>query len=499
MYGYKRNDRFGRSRSFSENIQPIRVSNEPIENFRKNFYSSSETMTAEEAEKLRNEHEMKITGNEIPLPTKGFNSLGFAEDVVKFFTETKKFENPTPIQSQGWPMALSGRDMVGVAATGSGKTISFLLPALIHARDQPPLREGDGPIVLILAPTRELATQIETVCYELTGLPSFAGMKSLCVYGGAGIVPQKKALNKGVEVLVATPGRLIDLHEQGFCPLNRVTFLVLDEADRMLDMGFEPQLNKIIPQTNKNRQTLMWSATWPKEVRNLAYNYASKDQIQVTIGGDELKVNKKIVQKVEVVSAHDKEKKLQFLLADRRAERVIIFCNKKSTCNKLEYMLRSKRFSATAIHGDKSQAARDSILDSFRKGRDLILIATDVAARGLDIKDVKLVINYDLPNNLEDYVHRVGRTARGTNEVGNAFTMFSPEEDSGQSKKFIELLKSNGDVEIPQELLQIAERSRPTSFNRRYAGGRNMGQRSNSFYSSRKSDYSGDYNRRNYY
>ncbi|CAG2099930.1 unnamed protein product [Medioppia subpectinata] len=252
------------------------------------------TLSNEDAQALREECKMKIQGNDIPLPVADFVSLGFPTQVIDKFAQMK-FTVPTPIQAQGWPMALSGRDMVGIADTGSGKTLSFVLPALIHAKAQPRLREG------------------------------------------ANIVPQKKALSKGVEILVATP-------------------------DRMLDMGFEPQLNDIIPKTHKNRQTLMWSATWPKEVRQLANNYASRDYIQVTIGDGELAVNKKIKQAVEVVSCHDKQAKLLFLLQDKKQDRCIIFSNMKSTCDKLEYTLQDKGFNAVAIHGNKSQAARDNML-----------------------------------------------------------------------------------------------------------------------------------------
>lgn len=435
-------------------VSPIIRVNEPLAEFKKNFLSDQTIMSEDEINLFRKNNEMKLFGTNIPAPVLSFKDLNFSEELVNFFEVTKGWEFPTPIQSQGWPMALSGRDMIGIAATGSGKTFSFLVPAYIHAADQPLLREGDGPIVIVLAPTRELATQIGNVATELSQLKTFNHLRSLCIYGGANIFPQKKALVSGIEILIATPGRLIDLHNQGFCPLNRCTFLVLDEADRMLDMGFEPQLNQIIPKINAQRQTLMWSATWPKEVKSLAYRYTSQDAIQVIVGDEELKVNEKIEQRVEIVSNSDKEKKLLYTLQDFRDARVLIFCNKKSTCDKLERLLLENRFRGVALHGDKSQHIRDMIFDNFKKGRDPILIATDVAARGLDVKDIHLVINYDLPTNLEDYVHRVGRTARGTAKEGKALTFFSLEEDSGLAKRFIELLKK-GNVVIPDELLNI--------------------------------------------
>ncbi|OQS55835.1 DBP2 [Ecytonucleospora hepatopenaei] len=477
--------------------EPIEITNEPIDSFNKNFLKTRPNVSEKEIEEFRTKNEMKIVGKEIPAPAISFGSVGFDQEIVDFFEKTKKYEKPTAIQSQGWTMALSGRDMIGIAATGSGKTFSFLLPAFIHAVDQPPLRKGDGPIVVILAPTRELATQIEQDAAELTNLRCFRALRTFCVYGGAGIVPQKRALLDGVEVLIATPGRLIDLNQQGFAPLSRCTFLVLDEADRMLDMGFEPQLNQIIPQTHKNRQTLMWSATWPKEVKSLAYKYTSSDAIQVTIGDEDLTVNSKIEQHVEVVSSKDKKSRLMFLLQDYKDCRVLIFANRKATCDRLEYELREKRYGAIALHGDKSQAARDAIFSNFKNGREPILIATDVAARGLDVKDIKIVINYDLPTNIEDYVHRVGRTCRGDAKDGKAFTMFSPEEDAGNSRKFCELLKK-GNVAIPQELQDIAARSVSKS-NSRYGQRGGQGYGRNSYgYGNRRGSYGGGQRRDGY-
>lgn len=448
---------------------------EPVE-FTKNFYIPTETLGEKQAKELRETSQMKLTGKDIPLPVNNFSSLGFPEEILKKFT-SKGYLTPTPIQAQGWPMALSGRDMVGIASTGSGKTISFVLPALIHAKAQAPLRENDGPIVLILAPTRELATQIEEVVQEFS---SYFDLRSCAVYGGAATVPQKKALKRGVEILVATPGRLIDLHDQGFCPLNRVTFLVLDEADRMLDMGFEPQLNMIIPKTNKGRQSLMWSATWPKEVRALANNYMS-NFIQVVIGDETLKANSKITQKVEVVDWQDKKNKLLFCLQDKKSDRVIIFCNMKRTCDTIEDFLREKGFHAAAIHGDKTQAARDSVIQNFKSGRKSILIATDVASRGLDVENVKLVINYDFPKAVEDYVHRIGRTARGNVAEGHAFTMFT-KDDVSNGRAFVELLKDSNQ-QVPKELEEMVNSSRGYSGGNKGRGGYGMsnGGRGRSF------------------
>lgn len=473
-YNKRSNFRGGRDKRNSgrdnDGFEPM-TENEPVQ-FEKNFYKPTNVLTAQQAEEFRKKHEMRLTGQDINLPVCDFKSLGFPEQVVANF-EKKGFKDPTAIQAQGWPMALSGRDMVGIAATGSGKTLSFVLPALMHAQNQCALRENDGPIVLILAPTRELVNQIQEVVAEYA--PYFR-LKSAGVYGGASIMPQKRAIVNGCEVLVATPGRLIDLHDQGFCPLGRVSFLVLDEADRMLDMGFEPQLKKIIPKTNSGRQTLMWSATWPREVRNLANDYMDTF-IQVNIGDERLKANIKISQKVEVMSWRDKKQRLLDCLKNsNKTDRVIVFCNMKRTCDVIESFLSDENFRAAAIHGDKSQAARDSVIVNFKNGKRNVLIATDVAARGLDIEDVKLVINYDFPKVVDDYVHRIGRTARGSCMEGKAVT-FVTDEDAPNMRKLIDILNESKQ-EVPEELTEMVSRGRGRNNNNNRSFGNSRGRSS---------------------
>ncbi|ADM12040.1 DEAD box RNA helicase-like protein [Encephalitozoon intestinalis ATCC 50506] len=419
----------------------------PVE-FQKNFYKEAESisrMSSRDVDSFRKTNEMTVKGMDIPHPISRFEEAGFPSRIVEEL-EGKGFSGPTPIQAQGWPMALSGRDMVGIAQTGSGKTLSFILPGLVHAKDQQPLRRGDGPIALVLAPTRELVMQIKKVADEFCGM---FGLRSTAVYGGASSQPQIKALHEGVEIVIATPGRLIDLHEQGHAPLSRVTFLVLDEADRMLDMGFEPQLRKIIPKTNGNRQTLMWSATWPREVRGLAESYMN-DYIQVVVGNEELKTNSKIKQVIEVCSGREKEDKLLGVLDKFKGDKVIVFCNMKRTCDDLEYVLNRSGYGAAALHGDKSQNIRDKVLDDFRSGRRPILIATEVAGRGLDVNDVKLVINFDFPGTCEDYVHRIGRTARGNTKEGISHTFFTI-NDKGNARELIRMLREANQT-VPSDL-----------------------------------------------
>ncbi|EEQ82394.1 hypothetical protein NCER_100895 [Vairimorpha ceranae BRL01] len=416
--------------------------------FKKDFYKKTDNLTDREADNFRNQHDIKISGD-VPHPYVKFEHAPFENEVLNNF-KLKAFTSPTPIQAQGWPMALTGKDMVGIAQTGSGKTLSFVLPALIHARAQIPLRSGDGPIVLVLAPTRELCLQIKDVFDEYC---RFFNMRCTAVYGGVSSYTQKRDISMGCEVVVGCPGRLIDLNEQGALHFNRVTFLVLDEADRMLDMGFEPQLKKIIVNTNPDRQTLMWSATWPKEVRRLAENYM-KNFVQLTIGSVELKTNIKIKQIVSVIDSHEKANKLHESLNEKKNEKVIIFANTKRMCDNLEDDLSRRGYKAVAIHGDKSQNIRDRIISDFRSGYKNILIATDVAARGLDIKNVALVINYDFPNNIEDYVHRIGRTARGDVTEGLSHSFFTS-ENSACAKELVKILKE-ANQDVPSKLIDMS-------------------------------------------
>src|ERR1700712_2849496 len=272
--------------------------------FEKSFYKENAAVAARsdaEIAEFRREKNMVVTGDNVPRPVTTFDEAGFPNYVMN---EVKQqgFENPTAIQSQGWPMALSGRDVVGVAETGSGKTLTYCLPGIVHINAQPLLAPGDGPIVLILAPTRELAVQIQQ---EISKFGKSSRIRNTCVYGGVPKGGQIRDLAKGVEVCIATPGRLIDMLEAGRTNLRRVTYLVLDEADRMLDMGFEPQIRKIIGQIRPDRQTCMWSATWPKDVRALAQDY-QHDFIQVNVGSMDLSANHRITQVVEVVSEMEK-------------------------------------------------------------------------------------------------------------------------------------------------------------------------------------------------
>jgi ATP-dependent RNA helicase DDX5/DBP2 len=265
-----------------------------LEHFEKNFYVEDKRVSSKsdrEIDEFRKTKEIRIQGRDVPRPVTSFDEVGFPEYLMKTIRE-QGFSSPTAIQCQAWPMALTGRDMVAIAQTGSGKTISFALPAMLHINAQPLLSPGDGPIALILAPTRELAVQIQQEC---TKFGNNSRIRNTAIYGGAPKGPQIRDLQRGVEIVIATPGRLIDMLETQKTNLRRITYLVMDEADRMLDMGFEPQIRKIVSQIRPDRQTLMFSATWPKDVQKLANDFLT-DMIQCNIGSMELKANHDITQ-----------------------------------------------------------------------------------------------------------------------------------------------------------------------------------------------------------
>ncbi|KAK7502000.1 hypothetical protein BaRGS_00006752 [Batillaria attramentaria] len=378
------------------------------------------------------------------------------ENYVMRHVQRNRWATPTPIQSVGWPIALSGRDCVNIAQTGSGKTLGYILPAIVHINHQPPIQRGDGPIALVLVPTRELAQQVQAVARDVGRTSQ---IYNACVYGGAPRDRQIKQLQQGCQICIATPGRLIDFLESGCVDLKRTTYLVMDEADRMLDMGFEPQIRSILEQIRPDRQTLMWSATWPKEVQELAEDFLS-NYIQVNIGAMELTANRNILQIVDVCMEHEKEDKVFQVLETIMREKdnkTLIFTQTKSRADSITRMLRRQRWPAVCTHGDKSQNQRDSALNDFRSGRSPILVATDVASRGLDVDDIKFVINLDYPNNSEDYVHRIGRTGR-SNNTGTAYTFFTP-ENAGQVQGLIDVLLESRQIVNPR-LFRLANRSR---------------------------------------
>lgn len=449
----------------------------------KNFYKEHpdiSAMSPKEIEEFRKTAQMVVSGTDIPKPVTEFSKANFPATIEKKL-QADGFTKPTPIQAQGWSMALSGKNMVGIAQTGSGKTLSFTLPAIVHIKGQAPLQRGDGPIALVLAPTRELACQIQDVSRVYGNV---VRVNTTCLYGGAPKSNQIRALRQGCEFVVATPGRLLDLMNEGIFTLDRCSYLVLDEADRMLDMGFEPQIRQILQRIRTDRQVLMWSATWPKNVQKLAHDMLGRDFIQVKIGAAELHANKKIKQVALTCATDEKRENLTRILQEtfdalpeingkREMVKTIIFCNKKSTVEFVTERLYNDYWPVVAIHGDKSQGERDHAIRMLKSGEISILVATDVAARGLDVKDVKLVMNYDLPNDIENYVHRIGRTARGDAQEGTAYS-FVTHEDGGLVGDLIKIMEDAGQT-VTEDLRRM--RKAPKGRGGNYGYGRSYGNR----------------------
>jgi len=348
-----------------------------------------------------------------------FESLGLSAPVLQAVAD-KGYTKPTPIQEKAIPIVLMGRDVLGCAQTGTGKTASFVLPMIdILSQGRAKMRM---PRSLILEPTRELAAQVAEN-FEIYGQNNKLSMALLI--GGVSFEDQERALEKGVDVLIATPGRLLDHFERGKVLLNDVKVLVIDEADRMLDMGFIPDVERIVGLLSPMRQTLFFSATMPPEIRRLADRFLSNPR-EVSVSPP-ASAGKNIVQGLAVVPEADKREALRQLIREQDIKNAIVFCNRKRDVAILQASLKKHGFNAGALHGDMSQPARMETLERFKQGEIQILVASDVAARGLDIVDMSHVFNFDVPFSPEDYVHRIGRTGRA-GKTGHSFTLASPEE-----------------------------------------------------------------------
>ncbi|KAK3089089.1 hypothetical protein FSP39_000647 [Pinctada imbricata] len=429
----------------------------------KNFYIEDHAVTnmyPDEVEKFRKENmniivnDLSKEGNRrIPNPVRTFEQAFQHYPEILDTIYNQKFTKPSPIQAQSWPVLLQGLDLIGIAQTGTGKTLAFLLPAFIHIDNQPvPRDQRDGPNVLVLSPTRELALQIETEVKKF----HYKGIKSVCVYGGGNRREQINVVTKGVEIIVATPGRLNDLIMNKIVNVRSVTYLVLDEADRMLDMGFEPEIKKILLDIRPDRQTVMTSATWPPGVRRLGESYL-KDPIQVFVGTLDLAATHTVTQRIEIVADEEKkERVVQFITEEMGPEdKVLIFVGKKLTADDLASDLSLNGINCQCIHGDREQCDREQALSDFKEGLTHILVATDVASRGLDVKDITYVFNYDFPRNMEEYVHRVGRTGRA-GRTGTSLTLLT-RGDWRSAQQLINIMEE-ANQEIPDELLDMAER-----------------------------------------
>lgn len=409
------------------------------------------------------------------------------ETLLQQCTQVNKFQKPSPIQAQCWPVLMSEnekgvkRDVVGIAETGSGKTLAFALPALTSMvnedENKNKKQKKNLPRMLVLAPTRELAMQSHKI---LTEYGEIVSLQSLCVFGGVPKDEQRRSLRKGeCDCIVATPGRMKDLIEEGTCDLSCVSYLVLDEADRMLDMGFEEDVRFIISQCKPKtdgRQTTMFSATWPAAIQDLAMEFMV-NPLRVYVGfeaivgsngennvDDSLSANKRVKQIVEVIDDFKREGRLRELLdkygsKNKRGgggdvSRILIFALYKKEAARLEMNLRRRGWegAVASIHGDKAQGARTEALQSFKDGKCPLLVATDVAARGLDIPNVEVVINYTFPLTIEDYIHRIGRTGRA-GKTGISYTLFQA-TDKSHAGELQQVLKQAGQ-DVPEELMKF--------------------------------------------
>jgi ATP-dependent RNA helicase RhlE len=345
-----------------------------------------------------------------------FDNLGLDARLLKG-VRALGYSTPSPIQEQAIPAVLDGRDVVGCAQTGTGKTAAFTLPSLQLVRPG-----GRRPKALIVTPTRELALQIEGVAKQAA---RFTQHRVAAVYGGVGYGPQAGALRRGVDILVATPGRLLDLCSQKDCRLSDVQILVLDEADRMLDMGFWPDVKRILALLPSGRQNLLFSATMTPEVMRVAGDTLS-DPVRVEVAPPSRPIDA-IEQSVYPVNAQQKTDLLLSLIRDHDLSKVLVFTRTKHRADRVARVLGRNGISGAAIHGNRTQAQRQKALDAFKRGSHRVLVATDIMARGIDVDGISHVINFDLPNVPEDYVHRIGRTARA-GKSGFAFSLFAPEE-----------------------------------------------------------------------
>ncbi len=352
---------------------------------------------------------------DIPKMDTDFSKLGLS-DALAFAVQEMGYVSPTPIQAQAIPVVLQGGDVIGSAQTGTGKTAAFALPIIQRLGGHGKLR------VLILEPTRELALQVEEAFQKYA---KFTDLRVTIVYGGVGYGKQEDDLRRGMDILAATPGRLLDHMERGNCSLKDVDILVLDEVDRMLDMGFLPDVRRIVSQTPKTRQTLFFTATLPPEIAQLA-SWALRDPVKVEIGRQRSPAET-VSHAFYPVVASQKFELLQLLLERTEFKSVLIFTRTRMGADRIARRLQSTGHTVGVMHSDRSQRERIEALDGFKSGRFEVLVATDIAARGLDIAGVSHVINYDVPENAEDYVHRIGRTGRAQN-TGDAFTLVTEED-----------------------------------------------------------------------
>ncbi|XP_036391150.1 ATP-dependent RNA helicase DDX42-like isoform X1 [Megalops cyprinoides] len=448
-------------------LPPIDHSEIDYPPFEKNFFNEHEelnSLTPLQVVELRQKLNLRVSGAAPPKPCTSFAHFGFDEQLMHQIRKSE-YTQPTPIQCQGVPIALSGRDMIGIAKTGSGKTAAFIWPMLVHIMDQKELQPGEGPIAVIVCPTRELCQQIHAECKRFG--KAYA-LRSVAVYGGGSMWEQAKALQDGAEIVVCTPGRLIDHVKKKATSLQRVTYLVFDEADRMFDMGFEYQVRSIASHVRPDRQTLLFSATFRKKIERLARDILV-DPIRV-VQGDIGEANEDVTQVVEVLpSGLEKWGWLTRRLVEfTSAGSVLIFVTKKANSEELATNLTQEGYSLGLLHGDMDQSERNKVIADFKKKNLPVLVATDVAARGLDIPSIRTVVNYDVARDIDTHTHRIGRTGRA-GEKGVAYTLLTNKDTSFAGDLVRNLEGANQNV--PKELMDLAMQN-PWFRKSRFKGGK---------------------------
>ncbi len=400
------------------------------------------------------------------MTTSSFSNLNLAEPIARAVAEMG-YESMTPIQEQAIPVVLQGKDVMGAAQTGTGKTAAFSLPLLqrMMAHENPSTSPARHPVrALVLLPTRELADQ---VAQQVKLYAKYTNLRSAVVFGGMDMKPQTLELKKGVEVLVATPGRLLDHIEAKNAVLNQVEYVVLDEADRMLDIGFLPDLQRILSYLPKKRITLLFSATFSPEIKRLASSYL-QDPVTIEVARSNATAST-VEQHFYSVGADDKRRALHQILKARGMKQAFVFVNSKLGCARLARSLEREGLKTAALHGDKSQDERLKALDAFKKGEVDLLVCTDVAARGLDIKDVPAVFNFDVPFNAEDYVHRIGRTGRaGASGLAVSFVAPSDTRLVADIEKLIKTKLDLEAIEFEEDRPRISEQGRINDGRRLY-------------------------------
>lgn len=448
-------DEYGNATKKKKEIDPLPViyhSEIEYEPFEKSFYKPhDEIVSASKTQinKLLGELGIRIQGYQPQRPVSSFGHLSFPDRLLERIRKSN-FIDPTPIQSAAIPQILSGRDVMGIAQTGSGKTGGFVWPMIIHCSKQPPLQSGDGPIGLVMAPTRELCQQLYQEVRKFA--KNYSSLRVGIVFGGGNMYDQGKELKRGIEILIATPGRLIDHVKKGNTNLQRVTVITLDEADRMLELGFEPQVRSICNHIRPDRQCLFFSATFKKKIERLARDILN-DPIKIT-QGNAGQVNEDVTQYGHIIS---QEQKINWLINNivplTAKGSMLVFVTRKADSVRVHEDCKKHGYKTGLIHGDMHQAERNDIIALFKQQKVSTLIATDVAARGLDISHIKTVVNYDPARNADTHVHRIGRTARAGNK-GDAISLLTPQdaEYAAVIVKSIETTKQS----VPPEILRLA-------------------------------------------